>query len=176
LNFSADVSVAPGPAISFDWTGVIVNQATDFNNTSTFSDGTITGYSWTFGDNGTSSEQNPSHIYATAGLFNVTLSATGDNGCSASLTQEISITSSVEDLQRAALRVYPNPANDEVHIVNDMNQVVELYNALGQKINRTFVTVSSDVVKMNVSDLAPGMYQLTILDKATKKSTTLLIN
>jgi hypothetical protein len=82
----------------------------------------------------------------------------------------------VEDLQRAALRVYPNPANEEVYIVNDMNQVVELYNALGQKINRTFMTVSSDVVKMNVSDIAPGMYQLTILDKATKKSTTLLIN
>ncbi len=176
LNFSADVSVAPGPAVSFDWTGVIVNQATDFNNTSTFNDGTITGYSWTFGDNGTSTEQNPSHIYATAGLFNVTLSATGDNGCSASLTQEISITSSVENVQRAALRVYPNPANDEVYIVNDMNQVVELYNALGQKINRTFVTVSSDVVKMNVSDLAPGMYQLTIQDKASKKSTTLLID
>ncbi len=35
-----------------------------------------TEWSWSFGDGGTSSEQNPSHIYATAGLYSVTLSVT----------------------------------------------------------------------------------------------------
>ena len=176
LNFSADISVSPAPAVSFDWTGTQVSEATVFNNTSTFSDGTITGYDWTFGDNGTSTDANPSHTYATEGLFNITLTATGDNGCSASATQEISITSSVENLQAPAIRVYPNPATEEVYIVNEMNQVVELYNALGQKIDRTFLTVSNEVVKMNVSDLAPGMYQLAIQGKTSKKSTTLLID
>ncbi|MCX5752689.1 MAG: S8 family serine peptidase, partial [Candidatus Krumholzibacteria bacterium] len=38
-----------------------------------------TSWSWTFGDGGTSTAQNPSHVYSTAGTYSVTLTAT--NGC-----------------------------------------------------------------------------------------------
>src|SRR6185503_5786279 len=41
-----------------------------FTNTSA---GTPTTYAWTFGDGGTSSLQNPSHTYITAGTYNVCL-------------------------------------------------------------------------------------------------------
>ena len=39
-----------------------------------------TSYSWNFGDNGTSTEQDPVHIYANSGTFNVTLTATNEGG------------------------------------------------------------------------------------------------
>ncbi|UOG73485.1 GEVED domain-containing protein [Hymenobacter tibetensis] len=39
-----------------------------------------TSWLWTFGDNTTSTQQNPSHIYSTSGVFNVTLTATNAFG------------------------------------------------------------------------------------------------
>ncbi|MFC2168338.1 PKD domain-containing protein [Acidobacteriota bacterium] len=47
---------------------------------SDLSTGTITGYSWDFGDTGTSTEPNPSHIYADAGTYTVILTVTGPLG------------------------------------------------------------------------------------------------
>ncbi|WP_440949445.1 PKD domain-containing protein [Methanosphaerula subterraneus] len=49
-----------------------------FNDTST-GDG-INGWSWDFGDNTTASLQNVTHIYSTAGIYNVTLTAYNDYG------------------------------------------------------------------------------------------------
>ncbi len=46
-----------------------------------------TGWSWNFGDGGTSTLQNPSHTYTSLGNYNVTLIATGANGCSDSITK-----------------------------------------------------------------------------------------
>ena len=39
-----------------------------------------TAWSWTFGDGGSSTAQNPSHTYTTIGAYNVTLQATNANG------------------------------------------------------------------------------------------------
>ncbi|HQN90560.1 MAG TPA: PKD domain-containing protein, partial [Methanoregulaceae archaeon] len=50
------------------------------------STGNPTSWSWTFGDGGTSSLQNPSHTYSRKGSFTVTLTATNANG-SDSLTR-----------------------------------------------------------------------------------------
>jgi PKD repeat protein len=44
------------------------------------SSGTITSYAWTFGDGGTSSAANPTHTYAAAGTYGVSLTATGPLG------------------------------------------------------------------------------------------------
>jgi PKD repeat protein len=41
---------------------------------------TPTSWAWSFGDGGTSTEQNPSHIYTTAGSYTVTLTATNTAG------------------------------------------------------------------------------------------------
>src|SRR5882724_5436863 len=47
-----------------------------FTSTSSDPDGTITAYSWTFGDGATSTAQNPSHTYAAGGTYTVTLTVT----------------------------------------------------------------------------------------------------
>jgi PKD repeat protein len=44
------------------------------------STGNITSWSWDFGDAGTSTEQNPSHIYNSTGYFTVKLTVTGPGG------------------------------------------------------------------------------------------------
>jgi PKD repeat protein len=44
------------------------------------SSGVPTSWSWSFGDGGTSTAQNPSHVYATPGQFTVTLEVSNENG------------------------------------------------------------------------------------------------
>src|SRR5690606_8273557 len=41
---------------------------------------------WEFGDGNTSTDANPSHLYPNPGLYDVTLSITVEDGCTASLT------------------------------------------------------------------------------------------
>ena len=47
---------------------------------STDSDGTLVAWFWAFGDGATSTAANPSHAYAVAGTYNVTLTVTDDDG------------------------------------------------------------------------------------------------
>lgn len=78
-----------------DFTGVTKKQippTADFianrtninaGDTVTFTDlstGSPTSWSWNFGDNGTSAQKNPSHVYSAEGTFTVTLTATNIGG------------------------------------------------------------------------------------------------
>jgi PKD repeat protein len=65
--------------------------------TSTVSGGTIPySYSWTFGDSGTSTLANPTHAYATAGTFTVTLIVTDSSTPAQSVTATHSVTISAK--------------------------------------------------------------------------------
>ncbi|RTZ89418.1 MAG: hypothetical protein DSY92_08920, partial [Planctomycetota bacterium] len=55
-----------------------VGMTVVFSDTS--SGGPVSSWNWTFGDGGTSSLQNPSHSYVTAGSYDVSLSVTGPGG------------------------------------------------------------------------------------------------
>jgi PKD repeat protein len=63
-----------------------VNEAITFNNTSSGS----AGFSWNFGDGSTSTLSNPSHSYAAAGTYTVTLAGSSTTyGCVDSITQTV---------------------------------------------------------------------------------------
>lgn len=49
-------------------------------------------WAWNFGDGGTSSLENPTHAYAAAGTYTVTLTITDVSGCSSTVTHDITIT------------------------------------------------------------------------------------
>lgn len=72
---------ANGMSVSFDGTQ------------STAADGaTITSYSWNFDDGGTSTQSQPTHVYAAAGTYDVTLTVTDSLGASGSLTKPVTVT------------------------------------------------------------------------------------
>lgn len=56
-------------------------------------------YEWDFGDGTTSTEANPTHLYANVGVYDITLSITVDEGCIANLTLT----------QEGAVDVKPSP-------------------------------------------------------------------
>ena len=76
------VNAAPTP----DFTFTTDELTADFTNTS--ADGTF--FSWNFGDDNTSIQTNPSHTYAAAGTYTVTLSATNDCG-TVTTTAEVTV-------------------------------------------------------------------------------------
>ncbi|MCI5209651.1 MAG: PKD domain-containing protein, partial [Candidatus Electrothrix sp. ATG2] len=64
----------------------------DFSSVgSTDSDGTIVSYEWDFGDNGTSTAPNPSHIYNDVGTFTASLTVTDNDGFTDTTTVEVMV-------------------------------------------------------------------------------------
>jgi len=65
------------------------NNYMAFTDTTLIHFGTIGAWSWNFGDGGVSQSPNPSHLYTTAGAYDVTLEVTSNMGCSYSIIQSI---------------------------------------------------------------------------------------
>lgn len=91
---SSIVRVYPFFNPGFIFTGQCKNTAIQFTDTSKPSFGTVSTWTWNFGDTGTantSTIKNPTHTYASAGTYDVTLTATSSKGCSASVTKPVAI-------------------------------------------------------------------------------------
>lgn len=68
--------------------------------TATFSNQSTSGrYQWQFGDGATSSQTNPSHTYASAGTYQVTLTVTAANNKTASKTVSVTVDGALRDVK-----------------------------------------------------------------------------
>lgn len=95
ITFPVDVHPNPEPA--FTASQSCVGEETSFTDQSTVGNGgTIESWSWDFTSGGTSTVQNPTHIYGTAGTYNPTLTVVSDQGCSATTTEEVTVYSTPE--------------------------------------------------------------------------------
>jgi xanthomonalisin len=91
---SADLGTPPPPPPSgptANFTDTVSGLTVSFVDTSTDTGGTITSRSWTFGDGGTSTAQNPTHTYAAAGNYSVTETVTDSNSKTSSKTASVSV-------------------------------------------------------------------------------------
>jgi len=86
--------VAPVAAFSFVTSGLSVN----FSDMSTDADDDISSWSWDFGDGNVSADANPTHSYAAAGSYNVSLTTTDATGLSDTAEQTVTVTDSNIDL------------------------------------------------------------------------------
>ena len=78
-NYITVTTAPPAPVASF--TGSPISGETPLTvNFTDESSGSITEWSWGFGDGGSSTQQNPSHTYGTAGIYTVGLTVTGPGG------------------------------------------------------------------------------------------------
>ena len=69
---------------------------------STDPDGTVTGYTWTFGDATNGTGVSPSHTYAADGTYTVTLTVTDNAGASASISHQVAVSTPVNQPPTAA--------------------------------------------------------------------------
>ncbi|MGE5108959.1 MAG: PKD domain-containing protein [Sphingobacteriales bacterium] len=88
---SKSIDIAAKPEVSFTNTEACIGQQIQFTNQTILASGTITGYSWDFGDGSTSAIENPVHTYNREGDFTATLTAFTGNGCTATSTKTFHI-------------------------------------------------------------------------------------
>jgi len=87
FTVSQAANVSPTAAFNASCT----NLACSFTDQSSDSDGSIASRSWNFGDGGTSTAQNPSHSYASAGTYTVALTVTDNQGGTNSTSQSVTV-------------------------------------------------------------------------------------
>ena len=81
-------NVAPTAAFSSSCTGL----SCTFTDTSRDSDGTVTAWSWKFGDGATAATRNPSRTYAAAGTYTVSLTVTDNGGATHTASKSVTVT------------------------------------------------------------------------------------
>ena len=137
------------------------NLEYSFYNTSQFTDS----YSWDFGDGFTSTDENPIHVYAQEGVYEVTLTATS---CDVVSTKTITFdTLGLDDVTTDnAISLYPNPTNSKVNIEFSEGITGEftfsVFSTTGQKVADYQETIEGGRVELSNDQLANGLYFLII--------------
>ncbi|MCC7301027.1 MAG: PKD domain-containing protein [Bacteroidia bacterium] len=150
-------------------------------NTVTFTNTSNGGswYSWTFGDNGTSTQTSPTHVYTNSGTYMVCL-IIQDSSCVDSICQYVTIGSSgwndgPENVKGVSL--YPNPSsgNSSLEILTGApaDLTIELLDITGNKIETIAGGKFSEgqhTFRISTGNIPAGIYLVKISD--TKASLT----
>ncbi len=92
-SLSKPITIYPDPVAEFSFPGdVCLGESIAFTNNSSIGSGNVT-YTWDFNDGSpTSSQINPTHTFATAGVFDVSLLVTSTaGGCTDLTTQQVEV-------------------------------------------------------------------------------------
>ncbi len=94
-TYTDNVSITPAPIANFYHSPSCENMIVDFQDASSPNGaGNIVSWNWNFGDpasgvNNTSNLNNPQHIYASPGIYTVTLYVVNFNNCTDTITKEV---------------------------------------------------------------------------------------
>lgn len=155
------INVGINPTAAYEYYGNLF-QATFLNNSTD-----ATSYLWDFGDGETSTDENPVHIYSTAGSYTVALTATQES-CEDVTSQVIEVPmTGVNDITLdAKTYISPNPGNGTFKICSeDYSEIqgIEILNQEGKLIQKaTFdKNVLTPAFKLNSED--KGLYFVKII-------------
>jgi hypothetical protein len=134
-----------------------------FTNTSLNSDS----YAWDFGDGSTSTDLSPVHNYASPGTFDVTLIVSRCE-LSDTITKQITIIpQTISELAKPDFELYPNPANNCIHIRPNGDFGFGKYtiiNQYGQEVLSGFLEIGKSEKKINLNELRAGVYSIIFTD------------
>lgn len=129
IAYSGDtIEVFPVPAVNFS---ASANQICGLSDTVQFTDltapsGLVTSWQWDFGDGSTSTQQNPSHFYATTGSYTVSLAVETADGCTDTLIQPNFIQIYANPVAAYADSIPPGPGPKPVYFQDQSTGVVPL--------------------------------------------------
>jgi len=139
-----------------DFTDSPSGLSVDFSDTST----DAISWLWDFGDGNASSSQNPNHVYATSGTYDVKLYVENNIKSWDEVTKSLTYAPlSIADESRLDFEVYPNPVNDFININSKLHiNKVEIYSVLGKQILSTSVNLN----RIDISNLNKGVYFIKV--------------
>jgi len=122
-------------------------------------------WSWDFGDGGNSTLQNPSHIYVSAGTYNVCLKVTKSTGCADSICKSLDVSVGIRDnVQENLIRIYPSIVGDhlfiEVRGIHSVDIKVQINNVIGGVVyGQDFEMMGSGAkLSIDLSGISGGVY------------------
>ncbi len=153
-----DIEVVVAPVAAFIYTDQ-GQGAIDFSDQST---NQPTSWEWDFGDGNTSIMQNPSHTYASTGMYNVCLTVSNIAGSNTSCQMiDVMITSIKVLSDDLKVELYPNPASNWFRLSLESNErelfEFVLFNELGQPVlNRKVESIGQ--YDFDIKELSTGLY------------------
>lgn len=151
----------------------------------TFSAGPTTGATtviWYFGDGATANTQTASHSYSANGTYDVLFIATNACGESDTATGFVIIeglsVGNTQKIPAVKVRVYPNPAAEEVTVDagNNIIKGIEVMDQSGKVVMIQMPIVSGDTkLVLSLKPLAPGSYSLRVQTNKGRKVVKLVI-
>jgi PKD repeat protein len=139
----------------------------DNNGTISLTDASngATSWFWDFGDNNTSTQQNPVHTYSTAGSYTITLTI-NNGGCTS--TQTLSIIVGVNQISASRLNIMllPNPTNGLASVLLDKaaeeDLTVLVTDISGKTIQTTVLLNGASRLELDLSQLPSAVYLVQI--------------
>ncbi len=116
---------------------------------------------WDFGDGNTSTEQDPQHVYASVGNYEICLIASSVCGADTSC-QQVDVLVADQITAKSEVSIYPNPTNGylRVHTGQNIGSRIVLWNALGKQVHTAMT--QQEVVVLDLSHLPKGTYWIAI--------------
>jgi len=130
------------------------------------SKGSATSYNWEFGDGSSSAQANPSHTYATYGVYTVTLTISNDCGTK-TISRAISFFPvGVKQLNNTDIKIYPNPTQGRLNIqladAFEGSSSVRILDVSGKVIFTGNLGLNQNETEIDLSNYSNGMYMVQI--------------
>ncbi len=176
LYGSPTVTVFPVASPSF--TFISNDLEVTFLNNSTDADL----YLWDFGNGSSSTEINPSHVYATPGTYQVQLTASNTLCGGNIIVQEVEINQvTIENIaDNNKINIYPNPSNGLITIkINNKSEDkvnIEVLNISGQIILSKKFKNSKTIKQLNLANYSNGIYIIKVIMGNIVQTKRLILN
>ena len=166
------VSVIPEADFSFGGNGLTV----EFTNNSA----NATSYLWDFGDGNTGTDNNPTHTYATAGTYTVTLTATYLY-CEDDVSHDVMVplTGIIESGYNNDFSIFPNPNNGIFNIKFENNFIpekIQVFDHSGRNIfNLDSFESETSQISIDLHSVESSIYYLKIVSQGKSVTEKIII-
>ncbi|HXD94126.1 MAG TPA: T9SS type A sorting domain-containing protein [Bacteroidia bacterium] len=178
-TYNDSVKVLPGPTVNFSLAQDTAPHTWDVYPTY-YSAAQSSSAIWYWGDGTSTAGLYPSHTYAVAGKYTISVSFTDITGCRDSVWQTDSVYRlsnssmvtvnvlqsttgiSIFKTQNASIKIYPNPANDVLNVELEMlngKAELKLFDVNGKQV--LWQTINGKTI-VDVSNLNAGVYNISI--------------
>ena len=155
-TITQQIRIYDKPTADFSFNDTCFGQPNNFNDLSIANEGSITSFSWDFGDLNTDNQPNTSHIYTIPDVYQTQLIVTTDLGCSDTIIQDVN----AHTLPQADFSLPINCINDPMPLLDASTDGDWPVNSWSWTIDDSISTSGSSIQHLFTTD---GQHQVQLL-------------